>query len=217
MESLSSLKPLIIPRCYSPDTSQPTAIDLHVFGDASEPGFGAVAYLLFVYSDKCQNRVREGQISCLSAAVCLYSTLGAVRRFARRSAQRNYQERAAFTDPTVRLLVKFDDRDQPDFFQELQICLHIYVANRVGEILETMEPAQWKYVPTDLNPAEDCTRGLEASQLTPDHRYLAGPARDGRNLAPFTWQNSASQGRRRRIPLGWSSATGRRRTSQCLQ
>ena len=121
MESLSSLKPLIIPRCYSPDTSQPTAIDLHVFGDASEPGFGAVAYLLFVYSDKCQNRVREGQISCLSAAVCLYSTLGAVRRFPRRAAPPNYQEKSASTDPTVRLLVRFDDRIQLDFFQELQV------------------------------------------------------------------------------------------------
>ena len=52
---------------------------------------------------------------------------------------------------------------------------HIYVANRVGEILESTEPAQWKYVPTDLNPADDCTRGIDASQLTLDHRYLAGP------------------------------------------
>ena len=53
---------------------------------------------------------------------------------------------------------------------------HVYVANRVGEILETTEPSQWKYVPTALNPADDCTRGLNVAEINTKHRYLAGPA-----------------------------------------
>ena len=53
---------------------------------------------------------------------------------------------------------------------------HVYVANRVGEILETTEPSQWKYVPTALNPADDCTRGLDVSEISSQNPYLAGPA-----------------------------------------
>ena len=53
---------------------------------------------------------------------------------------------------------------------------NIYVANRVGEIRDSTEPAQWKYVPTALNPADDCTRGLTATELNLQHRFLAGLA-----------------------------------------
>ena len=50
------------------------------------------------------------------------------------------------------------------------------MANRVGEIRESTEPEQWKYVPTALNPADDCTRGLTATELNLQHRFLTGPA-----------------------------------------
>ena len=51
---------------------------------------------------------------------------------------------------------------------------HIYVANRVGEILESSKPNQWRYVPTDQNPADDCSPDVEADALTSRHRWFRG-------------------------------------------
>lgn len=33
----------------------------------------------------------------------------------------------------------------------------------------------WRYVPTDVNPADDISHGLSPSELTVGHRYLSGP------------------------------------------
>ncbi|XP_074641172.1 uncharacterized protein LOC141898924 [Tubulanus polymorphus] len=51
-----------------------------------------------------------------------------------------------------------------------------FVANRVSEIRESSSPNQWKYVPSNSNPADDCTRGLSAvALLTSSHRWFNGP------------------------------------------
>ena len=40
-----------------------------------------------------------------------------------------------------------------------------YVSNWVAEIQEASQPSQWRHCPGDLNPADDTSRGLSASQL----------------------------------------------------
>ena len=39
------------------------------------------------------------------------------------------------------------------------------VANRISEIQSCTNPSQWRYVPTELNPADYLTRGLRVSNL----------------------------------------------------
>lgn len=52
---------------------------------------------------------------------------------------------------------------------------HTWVANRVGEILTLTTPKQWWHVPGSKNPADDCSRGVEATSLTESNRWWAGP------------------------------------------
>ena len=40
-----------------------------------------------------------------------------------------------------------------------------FVANRIGEIQSCTNPSQWHYVPTELNPADYLTRGLNVPDL----------------------------------------------------
>lgn len=51
-----------------------------------------------------------------------------------------------------------------------------FIANRLSEILDHSEPEQWRHCPGKLNPADDGSRGLEASAITSNCRWLNGPA-----------------------------------------
>ncbi len=60
----------------------------------------------------------------------------------------------------------------------------VFIANRLGEILDTTSVDQWRYVPTDSNPADCGTRGLspdelKESGLSPDELkesiWISGP------------------------------------------
>ncbi|CAB4020337.1 Hypothetical predicted protein [Paramuricea clavata] len=50
-----------------------------------------------------------------------------------------------------------------------------YVANRVNEIRELSEPTQWRHCPGELNPADDCSRGLDSQQYIEQERWLRDP------------------------------------------
>ena len=52
---------------------------------------------------------------------------------------------------------------------------HTFVANRVAKIQDSTQPAQRWFVPGRLNPADDCKRGLRASEMTSDCRWVTGP------------------------------------------
>ncbi|XP_067250257.1 uncharacterized protein [Chanodichthys erythropterus] len=51
---------------------------------------------------------------------------------------------------------------------------YVYVNNRVQRIRQSTCPEQWKYVPTDQNPADQATRSVLAADL-PHSMWLTGP------------------------------------------
>ncbi|XP_066600060.1 uncharacterized protein [Prorops nasuta] len=51
-----------------------------------------------------------------------------------------------------------------------------FVANRVSYIQTHQSEASWHYVPTKLNPADLCSRGTSAQQLSEDSLWWHGPA-----------------------------------------
>ncbi|CAG2247533.1 unnamed protein product [Mytilus edulis] len=70
------------------------------------------------------------------------------------------------------------------FWSDSQIVLHWlnsskslnkFVKNRVSEIKELTETHEWKYVPTEMNPADLQTRGLTASQFEDSTLWMNGP------------------------------------------
>jgi len=50
-----------------------------------------------------------------------------------------------------------------------------FVANRIGEIQSSTNPSQWRYVPTQLNPADHLTRGLSVRELIEQKSWWQGP------------------------------------------
>ena len=173
VDGLTSLKPLTIPRCYTRITDLPTAIDLHTFADASELGFGAIIYLRFTFENSVElafvmakSHVAPQKFFTIPRLKLCAALLGVrLHDTVRKELRLPIRQSTFWSDSTTTL----------SWITSKRCKFHVYVANRVGEILETTEPSQWKYDPTALNPADDCTRGLDASKISTKHRYLAGP------------------------------------------
>ena len=50
-----------------------------------------------------------------------------------------------------------------------------FVSNQAGDIQSFSDPEQWRYAPTNANPAEYLTRGLKVSKLIELRRWWTGP------------------------------------------
>lgn len=49
-----------------------------------------------------------------------------------------------------------------------------FVSNRVGEIQSKVDPAQWRYTPTKVNPADKLSRAMTTDSLVRDHTWWNG-------------------------------------------
>ena len=78
-----------------------------------------------------------------------------VDKMLRSELEYEIQESVFWTDSTIvlRYIANQDKR------------FHTFVANRVSSILDASVPAQWRHVPSELNPADDASRGLSMDEL----------------------------------------------------
>ena len=68
-----------------------------------------------------------------------------------------------------------DSKDVIFWIQGQSRRYNTVVANRVSDIHQKSSPRQRRHVPSDLNCADDATRGLHAKVLTSEHRWFSGP------------------------------------------
>ncbi|XP_064637849.1 uncharacterized protein LOC135494029 [Lineus longissimus] len=142
-------------------------IEIHVFGDASEAGFGAVAYLRyetpqgdtrcsFLASKTCVAPLKVLKIPRLE----LQGAVLAARLGVKLEAELKVKvvRRIHWSDPEV--VLKYLQNDTKRF--------RPFIANRVVEIVDLTDRDLWRHVPTDQNPADLCTRGLQISSFKED-------------------------------------------------
>ena len=70
-------------------------------------------------------------------------------------------------------------------------CFYVYVSTRVERIRRASTPEQWRYVPTQQNPADLATRSVNAQSLN-ESIWLMGPSflhqRDDPLNMPAGWE-----------------------------
>lgn len=171
---LSGLSEIQVPRWYgSVESGEDIRRELHIFCDASEQAYGAVAYL----------RISGGN-EVLTSFVMARSRVAPKKTI---SIPRLELCAALSGSQLANLLVK-----------ELSVPLHnvtlwsdsttvltwicsdscrckVFVANRITEILDYTTPEQWRYVNTGNNAADDITRGKRLAELSPTSRWVRGP------------------------------------------
>ncbi|XP_028165136.1 uncharacterized protein LOC114356249 [Ostrinia furnacalis] len=167
-ESRKSILQFQVPRCYN--LSDFSELELHVFCDASELAHVAVAYWRFVLPNgevKLALVASKARVSPLKPASIprlelqgaliasrLATTIGDAHRI-------KPSRRFFWTDSmTVLGWLRSDARNFKPF-----------VAHRVGEILENSHSTEWRWVPSELNVADDATRGTCGIES----RWIFGP------------------------------------------
>ena len=168
-KELDSLSEFLVPRFYRHVSDSPTVIQLHVVGDASEQAFCSVAYFRFSYANgsvKCAFVTAKTRVAPKKPLSIPRLELQAAVLSARLSTvvikEHDYRIDSTYlwTDSsTVFQWIRGESKRHPAF-----------IANRVGEILDTTEPSQWNHCPGALNTADDGSRGLPVTAITLESR-----------------------------------------------
>ena len=158
LEDMVQMKEVSVPRCIAPDMSNLKSVELHVFCDASDNAYAAVAYIRVMKSD--------GSVHC--AFVFGKSRLAPLKT---RSIPR-LELMAAVLAVEIYLMLNVEMRisvGRVVFWSDSKVVLCCiksrtrrfprFTANRVSSIQQATDPSQWCYVNTKVNPADCATRG----------------------------------------------------------
>lgn len=182
---LASLSTLRVPRCYFlPETDVSRChLQLHHFSDASEVGYGSCSYLRIEDPD---DTVRCAFIMGKSrnAPVKFTSIPRLELQAAVLATRMNKMLQEELTLPIKKTVYWTDSEIVLHYLRNKHRRFQTYVANRVEEIKENSQVEEWRHIPGVMNPADDASRGLNPSELSPEHRWLQGPE--------FLWHPEAS-------------------------
>lgn len=173
-DELSELSKIRVPRCLRL-TADVKEVTIHTFADASIEAYGAVTYARHEYTDgtvSCNLVASKSKVAPLNAvSIPRLELMAAIvgLRQAEKIAPVLKVAPSQLTFWSDSMDVLFWIRGQSRQFKP-------FVANRVGEIHKSTDPAQWQYVPTKQNPADLLTRGQSVSQLKDEKCWWEGPS-----------------------------------------
>ena len=175
LKELPKLEQFEIPRCLKPPNClEIQRCELHHFSDASSQGYGAVSYLRQTDSHgevHCLLIMAKSRLAPLKAMTIPRLELSAavlatrLDRMIKEEVDMVVHSSTFWTDSTC-VLRYIENKDKR--FQ-------IFVANRVSAILDQSTAAQWRYVESTLNPADEASRGMTEDELLINERWKQGP------------------------------------------
>lgn len=172
---LSEISKIRIPRLMS-CLGSTTRVEVHGFCDASSCGYGCAVYFRSISSNgqtECSLVAGKSRVSPLKIVslprleLCAAYLLADLLTFVISSYEKLLTIDAvyAWSDSQVTLAWILSSPHRWKTF----------VANRVARIQELIPSSSWKYVPTDLNPADCASRGLTPLELFEHKLWWKGP------------------------------------------
>lgn len=173
---LMEVEHLHIPRLYSARLSpnRPKSIQLHIFVDASSEAYATSAYFRIEDDDGvdssivgAKSRVAPNRPISIPRLELQGAVLG--NRFAESILQSHYsldiEKTIIWCDSKT---VLFWLNSEPRRYSQ-------FVAFRIGEILDSKINAQWRWIPSDFNVADEATKTKKLPELISSSRWFVGP------------------------------------------
>ena len=173
--NLHCLSQIRVPRCFkSKKQEQRERIELHLFSDASETGYGAAAYLKIQSDSDCDVSLVMGKsrVTPLKPITIPRLELTAVvvsvklHQFIVEELDLKIDKSYFWTDSQVVIR----------YLRNTSSRFKTFVANRIEIIQELSEVQDWHYVPSSMNPADLSSRGIEPHETTKLKFWLNGPS-----------------------------------------
>ena len=175
MTTLPKLTCLSIPRCYKPDGFEElTSIQLHHFCDASEIGYGTVSYLRLENDDgdkHCAFVMSKSRVAPMKQVTIPRLELTA----ATVAVRVNNMIMKELDMPIDKTFYWTDSMSVLKYINNESRRFQTFVANRVAIIRDSSDPSQWRYISTEQNPADDCSRGMPVEKFIVNTRWFTGP------------------------------------------
>ena len=174
LEDLNGLKKLKIERKLFPSAGW-ESVQLHVFGDASEGAYGAVAYLRVTYGSDYHHcsliasKTRTSPINTMKLPrLELMAALIAARL---RKTITEYLE----LGPELKKFCWSDSEIVLHWIKGNPSRWKQFVSNRVRDIQSLTDPSEWRHCPGKENPADICSRGSSVKDLMESALWWGGP------------------------------------------
>ncbi|XP_038155609.1 uncharacterized protein LOC119792853 [Cyprinodon tularosa] len=173
-DSLQDLQSLQIKRPYTLlSTTNAQKRELFIFADASVKAIAAVAYIKVSMSETTETGFVFGKTKLAPQSgltiprleLCAAVLAVEVAELIVAEMDISFDNIEYHTDSKVVLGYIYNQTRR----------FYVYVHNRVQRILQSTRPHQWKYVPSELNPADYGSRSVTAAQLS-STTWLEGPA-----------------------------------------
>jgi len=174
LTSIPELQHFKVQRCLKPGGFEDPKIQMHHFADASDSGYGTATYLRLTNG--------TGEVEC--NLILSKARVAPIKQVSIPRMELSAATLAVKVDSMLKR--ELDIQGESIFWSDSQTVIKyiqnetarypVFVANRIAVIRDGSSPAQWKYVPTEYNPADHASRGLSVSQLLEKPEWLKGPA-----------------------------------------
>lgn len=167
---LHTIDKVKIPRCYSIISSR--RVQLHVFTDASENAYATVAYFRFENDEVdialvgSKTKVAPQKPLSVPRLELQGAILGS--RFAQCITK-------AHTFQITKRIFWTDSRNVLCWIRSDARKFRQFVALRIGELLESTEVSEWRWIPSALNVADDATKWTSPPIIDNTNRWFCGP------------------------------------------
>ena len=176
-EELQFLPQVLLSRPYTPKhiTVPIREREIHIFCDASEQAYGAVAYMRIVTIDggthlaflMARSRVAPKRVlSMPRLELCAALTGAHLSSLIGNELTLDIKGTVLWSDSTTVLT----------WLGSESCRFKVFVGTRVAEIQELTHLHTWRYVDSAQNPADDITRGMSLQQLIRPNRWTQGPS-----------------------------------------
>ena len=184
---LKELEGIRINRWIATEKTYNGKAELHVFSDASLEGYGTVAYVRMVGADGAIS------VSMVNAKAQVVPIDTVKRILADQEAHKNSIPRLELTAARLAAIIKdmivremepvaalskfflwTDSETVMKWIQDRKTRYKTFIHNRKSAINELTDVADWRTLPSEDNPADDCSRGLDPGDEKWT-RFVQGP------------------------------------------